>query len=136
VTTPTCPYCSQPAKLVTGAVIYPHRPDLADGQYWSCEPCDAYVGCHRSGIGYGDGTRPLGRLADAGLRRAKSAAHRAFDPMWKDGTFTRKQAYLWLAGKLGIPVNSCHIGEFDETMCLRVIQAVKDESCKHRASKR
>ena len=25
----TCPYCQQPAALVAGDVIYPHRPDLA-----------------------------------------------------------------------------------------------------------
>ncbi|MFV9178163.1 zinc-finger-containing protein, partial [Serratia marcescens] len=43
----TCDYCGKPAALVRGFVIYPHRKDLANGYYWSCDPCGAYVGCHR-----------------------------------------------------------------------------------------
>ena len=26
--TPQCPYCGAASRLVTGATIYPHRPDL------------------------------------------------------------------------------------------------------------
>ena len=73
--TVTCPYCNNPAVLVGGDVIYPHRPDLYEKKFWQCDPCDAYVGCHRPGVGYGDGTRPLGRLANAELREAKKNVH-------------------------------------------------------------
>lgn len=124
--TPVCPYCHRDAGLVGGDIIYPHRPDLHAKQFWLCAPCEAYVGCHEAGKGFGDGTRPLGRLANAELRLAKSAAHRAFDPMWKAGPMSRKQAYFWLASRLGIDIKDCHIGEFDVAMCHRVIQIVKD----------
>lgn len=74
-----CPYCRQPAKLVTGAAMYPHRPDLIHKWFYRCFPCDAHVGCH-------PGTRnPLGRLANFELRTAKIAAHAAFDPIWRNG---------------------------------------------------
>lgn len=73
-----CSYCNKPAELVTGKEIYPHRPDLYPKKFWRCRPCTAYVGCHKPNAGYGDGTRPLGRLANAELRAAKSAAHAAF----------------------------------------------------------
>ncbi len=112
-----CPYCNTPAALRDGMAVYPHRPDLKHKHFWVCNDCDAWVGCH-------PGTnRPLGRLANGALRRAKMAAHAAFDPLWKSGAMRRKQAYTWLAGKLGIAVENCHIGMFDEADCQRVIAA-------------
>ena len=114
--TVVCPYCGVAADLVTGEAIYPHRPDLAEKQFWLCRPCQAWVGCHPGT------TRSLGRLANSELRRLKSAAHAAFDPLWKDGGMKRGDAYGWLAGQLGIPRPDCHIGEFDEAMCRRVAE--------------
>lgn len=121
----TCDYCHRDAMLVTGNVIYPHRPDLYALKFWQCEPCDAYVGCHKAGKGQGDGTKPLGRLANAELRRAKSDAHAAFDPLWKSRRMKRREAYAWLAAQLGISVNNCHIGMFDVDGCRAVVAAVQ-----------
>lgn len=109
-----CPYCALEAELVTGAVVYPHRPDLASLRFWQCSPCEAYVGCHK-------GTKaPLGRLADATLRKAKQRAHAAFDPLWKNGGRSRDEAYAWLSKELNIPPEECHIGMFDVHQCKRV----------------
>ena len=113
----TCPYCQQPAQLVSGLIIYPHRLDLGRLKFWLCKPCKAYVGCHKNG----DGTKPLGRLANAELRAAKSAAHLAFDPIWKTKIMIRTEAYYWLAKQLGIKPTQCHIGEFDIEQCKKVI---------------
>lgn len=123
----TCHYCGREAKLVTGDVIYPHRPDLANLNFWLCAPCDAYVGCHKRGARIGinavsDGTVPLGRLANAELRRWKSLTHEAFDPLWKQGGMTRGAAYAWLAHKLGIPKNECHIGFFTLEQCQEAVR--------------
>lgn len=124
-----CPYCGEHAALVTGDVVYPHRPDLYLKKFWNCAPCGAYVGCHapNSKLGF-DGTQPLGRLANAELRKAKSAAHAVFDPLWQDkGYFkSRIKAYNWLADKLKIPVVECHIGEFDIATCDKVVQLCLD----------
>lgn len=114
---PTCPYCGSPAKLVGGDTIYPHRPDLAHKKFWQCAPCKAYVGCHEAGRGQGDGTRPLGRLADAELRQAKMAVHESFDDIWKEGHMRRQEAYAWLADKMGIAVADCHVGMFSVAQC-------------------
>lgn len=115
----TCPYCGEPAQLLTGKQIYPHRRDLHDKPIYCCSACDAYVGCH-------PGTNcPLGRLANPGLRRLKMEAHAAFDPFWKRGRMTRKDAYGWLATKLGISARECHIGMFDEEQCRRVVRECK-----------
>lgn len=124
-----CPYCGHEAVLVGGDVIYPHRPDLAGQRFWQCAPCDAYVGCHKPNRKMGhDGTQPLGRLADAELRKAKRDAHAVFDPIWKEGGLSRRQAYAWLAGGLGIAVADCHIGEFDVAACRAVVALCRARS--------
>lgn len=111
-----CPYCGNQADLVDGLAIYPHRPDLVSKRFYRCAPCDAYVGCHP-----GTAT-PLGRLADGSLRRAKIAAHAAFDPIWKGGAKRRNHAYAWLADQLRISRKACHIGMFDVDTCRRVVE--------------
>lgn len=113
-----CNYCHRDAELVGGNKIYPHRPDLLHKKFWRCTPCEAYVGCH-------PGTdKPLGRLANAELRRAKQRAHAAFDPLWKSGTMRRKDAYAWLAGAIGVAKQNCHIGMFDVDACRATVAAV------------
>jgi hypothetical protein len=113
-----CPYCGLEVQLVDGRRIYPHRPDLYQKKFYLCAPCDAYVGCHAGT------TNPLGRLADSKLRRAKLAAHAAFDPLWKNRTMTRGQAYAWLATQLRIPQDLCHIGMMDVDQCRQVVEIV------------
>lgn len=122
-----CPYCGQRAHLVGGHVIYPRRPDLATKAFWKCVPCEAWVGCH-------PGTRnPLGRLANAELRKAKQAAHAAFDPLWErkrrrercSKSKARKAGYAWLAEQLEIDRERCHIGMFDVPDCLRVVEVCR-----------
>jgi hypothetical protein len=110
-----CPYCTKPAQLVGGDVMYPHRSDLHEKKFYRCLPCGAHVGCH-------DGTvNPLGRLANAELRQWKQRAHAAFDPLWQGGKMKRRDAYQWLADGLGIPFAEAHIGMFDVATCQRVI---------------
>lgn len=107
-----CPYCGYEAEFVDSSRVYNGK---SYGRIWLCSQypkCDAYVGVHR-------GTRrPLGRMANSELREAKKRAHAAFDPLWKR-SMARKDAYVWLAGQLGIPVNKCHIGMFDVELCER-----------------
>lgn len=117
---PTCQYCGKPAALVTGKAIYPRLSYLHSKKFWQCEPCEAYVGCHEPNIGYGDGTRPLGLLANAELRDAKKSVHAVFDPIWQEKSGkSRRQAYQWLAEKMGIPVAECHVGCFSIEQCTR-----------------
>lgn len=128
----TCPYCQQPAQRVTGATVYPHLPKLHGKMYWLCMPCEAYVGCHEAGAFIGkyrqsDGTVPMGHLANATLRRLKSRAHEAFDPLWKDKHFhNRAAAYKWLADKMHLSFEECHIGFFNERQCNRVIHVCEE----------
>lgn len=127
---PDCPYCGLRSELVTGAEIYPHRRGdewLAKKPFYCCGPCQAWVGCHPGT------TNALGRLANAELRKAKSDAHAAFDPLWKKKQAqtgggkgrARNAGYDWLADQLGIPREDCHIGMMDVDLCKRVVEVCK-----------
>ena len=110
-----CDYCGEVAKFVGGELIYPHRPDLHKLKFYQCKPCSAYVGVHKGS------STPLGRLANSKLRMAKSKAHIAFDPIWKQAYMSRSKAYIWLSESMGIDTDECHIGMFDEHQCEQVI---------------
>lgn len=121
-----CEYCKNLCDLVDGLSIYPHREDLKDLRFWECSPCNAYVGCHKKNKKYSpNGSTPLGRLANPALRAAKSQAHRVFDPIWKEGSFSRSGAYAWLSKKLDLSKDETHIGLFDVDMCLKVVEAIR-----------
>lgn len=114
----TCDYCHTAAELVTGEEVYPRLPELWEHAFYLCRPCGAYVGCHAGTV------KPLGRLANKELRHAKMAAHKAFDVLWKGtNVFSRKQAYRWLADRLGVDRSRCHIGMFDLDECYRAVEA-------------
>lgn len=103
---PACLECGKTAHLVDGRELYPHRPDLYRLPFYKCE-CGAYCGCH-------EGTkRALGNPAGPKTRVARSRAHTAFDPIWRDRAAygkSRKQAYQMLAEALHIHPSDCHIG--------------------------
>ena len=121
-----CPYCDKKAELVAGNVIYPSRKDLYGLKFYRCKPCNAYVGCHKE-----DG-RPLGGLANEELRTHRQMAHGYFDPIWVRRHKSRKGAYRWLARKLKIEVDECHIGEFDIERCEQVVRLAKEYQDKRR----
>lgn len=121
-----CPYCGGEPSLVTGAVLYPHRPDLAHKPFGRCAPCDATVGFHLDG-------RPLGTLAKPELRKLRGQAHFMFDGHWRNpnihprGTMAaaRRACYRRLANELGIDVHECHFGEFREDRIRKAIEIMR-----------
>ena len=120
-----CPYCGGEPQVVTGAKVYPHRPDLASKRFGACLPCNATVGFHADG-------RPLGTLAKPELRRLRGQAHTMFDRIWNHpanagGTraSVRRHCYRRLADGLGIDVKECHFGEFREDRIRKAIEIMR-----------
>lgn len=95
-----------PAKLTTGAEIYPHRQDLKSLPFWICRKCYNYVGCHHKTK---DRTRPLGNIPTRELRKARSHIHRILDPLWKRKGHDRKKIYSEIARGMGW--QSYHTGD-------------------------
>lgn len=129
---PACGCCDDggDVTLAQGQAVYPHRPDLwehPDGSlryWWLCGKCWGYVGVHK------DTLKPLGSPADKETRRAREAAHAAFDPMWQkrqrlsglSKSTARNRGYKWLAEQLGIARRDCHIGHMNAEMARRVVE--------------
>lgn len=114
-----CPYCGSRALLRPASVVYGPRAADPSAPYYVCARypiCDSYVAAHR------DTHLPMGTLADRPLRSKRIDAHRAFDRLWKSGLMTKKQAYLWLQAKLGLPEQETHIGKFSLFRCEEVIR--------------
>lgn len=82
-----CAHCGGDCALVAGSAVYPHRRDLYNLFFWTCDPCKARVGCHKNGAVCdgikSNGTLPLGTAANAELRNARMAIHNMVDPLWQ-----------------------------------------------------
>lgn len=130
-----CASCGRKeTKLVKGDVIYAHRPDLFDLNFWLCV-CGAYCGCHKTKKG--DYKRPLGRTANKQLRGARSHCHKIFDPIWKSAPdlpcysesekttksrtiiqrAARRRTYAFMAEQMDMTEEECHIGMMDLNEC-------------------
>lgn len=62
-------------------------------------------------------------MVTRGTLRARSAAHAAFDPIWKEGHLSRDQAYRRLGAFLGLRSREMHMAQLDEATALRVPEA-------------
>lgn len=117
-----CGECGKDAVMVDGSVIYPHRPDLVEKRFYRCG-CGAYVGTHAGTC------EPLGTPAHTQTRRARSDAHAHFDALYKeigrrtpDGGSPRKRGYRWLAERMGMTPDECHIGMMTAQQAARVVE--------------
>lgn len=117
----TCIECDTDCDLVSGQAIYPHRQDLYSLNFYQCPNCGAYVGCHKGT------TQALGTACGPSTRQARSAAHHAFDQLWrgKQAKYTRTQAYQALGVFMELSEAKCHIGMFDSDQCKQVISFVE-----------
>lgn len=114
-----CLECGKHAAPVTGERVYPHRPDLHHKRFYLCD-CGAYVGAHR------DNGTPLGHPVGAEGRKARMAAHEAFDPLWRSGGMKRSDAYKWLAEKLGTSPAKTHISWMTADQAKRVADLCRE----------
>lgn len=94
-----CQYCGGNPLRMTGAEMFPDRPEIAVKRFLACRDCDAWVGC-RAGT-----WTPVGELADVTLRMARRRAHDAFEAVWRAAAgqtaatddHARRCAYAWIA---------------------------------------
>lgn len=90
------------------------------GLNWHCTG----AGCRTTHKAHPDGS-PTGFPADAETRKARAAAHDAFDRLWRHGVMDRETAYAWMARTLGIGRRFAHIGSLDADSCARLTAAVR-----------
>jgi hypothetical protein len=80
-----------------------------------CPKCRARVGTHDHNH------RPYGILANAEVRRWRGVVHKAFDPLYKKGDFSRSGLYSYVFGELGWPEHKHHMAMLDVDDLKRVL---------------
>ena len=131
---PRCQECGAAAEVVPASVFYPGRADLAKKWRWRCPECGAHCGCH------GTSKKPLGRPCGPELRRARGLLHEKFDEIWRRApdyyqnaepsalpiirSGARARCHHWLAMRLQIPFEECHIALFDLERCRAAWRAI------------
>ena len=113
-----CPYCNEQAALFQSSERF-YSSGIDYGPMWACDPCDARVGCHKGTL------TPLGNLADSETRKARIAAHAAFDPFWRSAEHrgaARRQAYARLGQAMMLPKRDCHISKMDAGQAKQVVR--------------
>lgn len=100
---------------------------------------DGKFGIHYACIGYtksGDNCRgshscdkntaePMGVPGDAQTRKARIRAHEWLDRLWEEGSWSKTEAYQWLADRLSVPLEQCRIALFDVKKCDDVVVIVR-----------
>ena len=117
INTMRCPYCDSHVVLRSADGIY--KKNSADTMLYICArypACDAYVRILPST------KQPIGSLANGELRALRWEAHQNFDRLYLSGIMTRKEAYVWLASTLQIPMSQTHIGHLGKYYCRQVIE--------------
>lgn len=107
-----CPYCGRLAILRDASYVY--KENALDKYLYVCSgypKCDAYVGVHAKSL------RPKGSLANGDLRHKRIETHRLFDAIWKNGIFSRKEAYRWMQDTFSLNSSQAHIGQFSDYRC-------------------
>ena len=113
-----CPNCK--AKMVLRQTAKYTYKDGSPQKFWGCSmfpECKTTHGAHPDG-------KPLGRPGTAEEKKARIAAHDAFDPLWQSGAMSRRKAYKWLSKQLGAET---HIGAADVALCDRIIAVCEAE---------
>lgn len=126
---PQCPYCQQPAELVSATQVFGPR---GRGNLWLCPNypiCDSFVGVHDGPL-----PRPKGTMANASLRALRIKVNAALGAQWQvtsDGkrrergrTHARYRAYTRLAEEMGLKGREINIGEFDVEQCIKALMAL------------
>lgn len=114
-----CDICGQRTKLCTNVEIYGRPVGEWEWIVLCTNPrCGAYVSTK-------PGTdKAIGQMATQATKRARIQAHETFDALWSNKK-QRSLAYAWLAEKMNLPLNRCHIAQFDYQQCQIVIQLVQ-----------
>ncbi|CAB3755764.1 zinc-finger-containing protein [Paraburkholderia solisilvae] len=124
---PVCDYCGERAQLASfGDEIYPYRDD--HNAVWICTSCEAWIGVRPRSRH----NAPLGRLADATLRDAKSRLHDALEPLAeakvrRDGVSifeARAKAVRWVATALGFAPMPPSLHSFSLDQCNQALHYV------------
>lgn len=114
-----------PARLTSGAEVYPHRTDLAEVPMWICDGCRNSVGAHRE---RSMKLAPLGVIASPQIRKARTSIHHLIDPVWKSRRISRRALYAKISEALGYEYHTAEIKTMEEAHAVyRIAKSIIEE---------
>lgn len=117
-------FCGSPMRLKWSG-------KFKHGWFYACTrypECRGAHGCHADG-------KPLGIPADDETKKARMAAHKEFDSLWRSGYMSRRNAYGWMQRVMGISSDEAHIAMMTVAQCKELVGHVAVELSKHRKVK-
>lgn len=117
-----CIQCNQDSEVskVTGREVYSHRPDLYNKNFYRCNKCKNFVGCHNQG----KSTRPLGCIPNKAMKNARQHIHTILDPIWKNRSAnykSRSQVYREISEAVGYEFHTAELRSIDEARKIYMI---------------
>jgi len=91
-----------------------------EGKYGPFYGCSNYPKCHGAHSAHEDGT-PMGIPADQATRTKRRETHNAFDSLRVELVWSRGYSYRWLAKRMNLSKEQCHIGCFSMAQCEQAI---------------
>lgn len=90
--------------------------------------CSTFPACRSTHGAHKSSGKPLGIPADKPTKAERMAAHAVFDRLWmgEHPPMGRREAYAWMAEKMGLTKDEAHIGRFDATACQRLRDLVRE----------
>lgn len=110
-----CPDCGGQMRFIT------------TGRYGPFYGCLDWPDC-KGVISADEDGNPTAAPACSENRALRIQAHAAFDALWKSSNDTKRaraHAYHWLAGKMKMTQDECHIAQFDSEQCREVLRLIK-----------
>lgn len=114
-----CPLCGGPMKL-RGTEKHTYR-DGRPHLFYSCllwPICESTIGSDTRG-------NPQGVPGDKETKQLRIECHQVFDSWWKNGSMTRKEAYLELQAVMEMLEAEAHFGSFNAEQCREFLRRVE-----------
>lgn len=120
-------HCGSPAHLQSNSVLY--GKEYGNGKAYICDrfpACRGSVGVHPNG-------KPLGSIPDDETKGLRRQLHATIDHLWMNRPHNQRKKYRgkvygWLRHITGMTAEECHIGNFDEDTCRRVLTLIEENS--------
>jgi hypothetical protein len=105
-------------NLINAKEAYPHRDDIY-GDFWQCQNCKNFVGCHA-----GIKKRPLGCIPTPEIKNARRKLHEIIDPLWQKGKISRGDLYKKISGYMDFEYHTAELRTIED--CRKVWSFVKE----------
>lgn len=101
------------ARFTNGSETYPHRQDLSKLNFWKCDTCEGFVGCHNKHHIVKKRKDPLGVIPSPRIKKARNEIHKILEPLWKNRKYSRTEIYKMISEHIGTEYHTAQLSDID-----------------------